>query len=638
MKKALLILIILIFSVLYYTGLFTQKETLPFSKEFFSTESSPSSEDSPFNLKAIALERRGALSNPKELDQLYEWKLDRGVRNAPTLSLLLIRGSQEAHRKGDDDQAVTLAAYAIKFSPDLPQPYIVLAQARWQQNPFQLHLIVPEWFKAQLAKFRYFPVSLPFSYNLFYLFSNAILLTFMIFGIVIIVKYLPLYFYEIRRNLTYEISMLLLNSLKIFFLFIPLFLRLDILWAVLFWSILLWGYAAKKERYFILLFLILLVYLPFFLRSSSSFLNDLSSEVIVEMSRVHQGEWDKGTEEKLRAWATGHPEDAEVLFTLGLLEKRQGRLPEAEEWYKKTLQQDPKFSDALSNLGNVYLAKKQIDLAIASYQKAIDLDPSRGAYHFNLYRAYSQETFLSGKMDKAFQRARQLDPVLVDYYLKVDSPNINRLVIDEVFTSQTLWKRSLTRFIGREGAMYRLFKAWFERIPSRTSLVLPALFLGFLVVMARVGRRKRFLTRCPMCGNPTFRFYLGPSDQEFICFNCYRIFFQKEKVHAKIKEKKSYQVRRFQKQEHVVVRLLSFFFVGIGDMWRGEATKGLLFLFLFSLFVLRFVFWNGIIPSPIAQTSSPLWSLVPWGMAAILFYILSALRTSRFEPRYEARG
>src|SRR3990172_4004856 len=199
---------------------------------------------------------------------------------------MIIRESKKVNRKGDDDHAVALAASAIKFSPDLPQPYVAMAQARWHQNPFQLQLILPEWFKAQLATFRYFPVSLPFSYNLFYLFSNAILLAFLIFGIVIIIKYLPLYLYEIRRNLTYEISMLLLNSLKIFFLFIPFFLRLDILWAVLFWSILLWGYAAKRERYLILLFLILLVYLPFFLRSSSSFLNDLSSEVIVEMSRV----------------------------------------------------------------------------------------------------------------------------------------------------------------------------------------------------------------------------------------------------------------------------------------------------------------------------------------------------------------
>jgi len=40
-KKAVLILAILIFSILFYMGVITRKETLPFSKEFFSIETPP---------------------------------------------------------------------------------------------------------------------------------------------------------------------------------------------------------------------------------------------------------------------------------------------------------------------------------------------------------------------------------------------------------------------------------------------------------------------------------------------------------------------------------------------------------------------------------------------------------------------
>ena len=67
-----------------------------------------------------------------------------------------------------------------------------------------------------------------------------------------------------ERMLTQEISRLFMNSLKIFLLFIPFFLRLDMLWAIFFWGVLLWGYVPKKERQFLLLFFIVLVYLPFF--------------------------------------------------------------------------------------------------------------------------------------------------------------------------------------------------------------------------------------------------------------------------------------------------------------------------------------------------------------------------------------
>ncbi len=390
MKKAILILIILILSLHYYTGVLTKKETLPFSKEFFSVES-PASTDRTWDLK------KSTPLSQKELDQFYQLKLDRGIRNLPILSFLLIRESEQARGKGDADQAVRMAITSTKFSPDLPQPYFELARALWHQNPFQLHKILPEVLKGEMVQFQYYSSSLKLFYNMFYILSNAILMTFIIFGIVVMIKYFPLYFYDIRKNMTQEISRLLINSLKIFFLFIPFFFRLDMLWALFFWSVLLWGYVSKREKQFVLVFLIVLVYLPFFLRSSSSFLDGTSSDIILEMNQTNHENWGRATEEKLRAWLVAHPDDPEVLFSLGLVEKRQGHYPAAEEFYRRAIQQDPQFSEAFSNLGNVYLAQKQTSLAIASYQQATDLNPNQGAYYYNLYRAYSQETFLSGK-------------------------------------------------------------------------------------------------------------------------------------------------------------------------------------------------------------------------------------------------
>lgn len=631
MKKAIIILIILILSLLYYTGVLTKKETLPFSKEFFSVES-PASTDRTWDLK------KSTPLSQKELDQFYQLKLDRGIRNLPILSFLLIRESEQARGKGDADQAVRMAITSTKFSPDLPQPYFELARALWRQNPFQLHKILPEVLKGEMVQFQYYSSSLKLFYNMFYILSNAILMTFIIFGIVVMIKYFPLYFYDIRKNMTQEISRLLINSLKIFILFIPFFFRLDMLWALFFWSVLLWGYVSKREKQFVLVFLIVLVYLPFFLRASSSFLDGTSSDIILEMNQTNHENWGRATEEKLRVWLATHPDDPEVLFSLGLVEKRQGHYPAAEEFYRRAIQLDPKFSEAFSNLGNVYLAQKQTSLAIASYQQATDLNPNQGAYYYNLYRAYSQETFLSGKTDKAFQKARQLDPQLIDYYSMIDSPNLNRLVIDEGLTSKKLWKRFLDQFIGKEGFLFSLFKAWFEKIPSRIPFLAPILFLGFLMGMGRYSRAKRFLTRCPMCGSPTYRFYLGTSDQEFICFNCYRIFIQKEKLHPKIVEKKSLQVRQFQKQNHFISRFLSFFFVGFGYLWREHTFKGLFFLFIFFIFVLRFAYWSGVMPSSLPQLFSTLWKWIFWGGLFLIFYILSVRQLYRLKPKFETES
>ena len=628
MKRAFFILIVLIFSFLYYMGFLTKRETLPFSKEFFTIES-PSATERVWELK------KTTPVSKNELDQLYQLKLDKGIRNLPLFSYLLIREAEEAIKRGQSDQAVEFATSSIKFSPDLPQPYFELARALWDQNHFQLDQILSAFIKGQMAQFRHYPSSLHFFYDMFYILSNAILLTFMIFGIVVIIKNLPFYFYTIRKNISQEILELLTNGLKIFFLFIPFFLRLDMLWAILFWSTLLWGYVTKQEKRFLLLFLILLVYLPFFIRSSSSFLNGPSSDVILRMHQVNHEDWDRATEEKLQAWLFTHPDDPEVLFSLGLIEKRQGRYPQAEEFYKKAIQKDSKFSEAFSNLGNVYLAQKQIQLSVTSYQQAIDLNPSKGAYYYNLYRAYSQETFLSGKTDQTYQRARQLDPHLIDSYSKIDSPHINRLVIDEVLTTQKLWRRFLTYFFGGEGFLFWLFKGWFEKIPSRIPLLVPIVFLGFLIAMSSYGQTKRFLARCPMCGTSTYRLYSGDSEKEFICFNCYRIFIQKEKLHPRITEKKSFQVRQFQEQNQFVSRFLSFFFIGFGYLWKGHSFKGFFLLFLFFIFILKFIYWNGVIPSPIAQPFPNLWEMIFWGGLFIILYFLSIWQIYRLKPRFE---
>jgi tetratricopeptide (TPR) repeat protein len=628
MKKAIIILIILLFSFLYYSGFLTQKKTLPFSKEFFSIET-PSTTERVWELK-----KNLPINN--QVEQLYQMKLDKGIRNIPMLSYLLIRETEQARKDGDYDLAVELANASIKFSPDLPQPYFALAQALWNQNHFQLAKILSAFSAGQIARFQHYPSALRFFYDTFYILSNAILLAFMIFGISIIIKYLPLHAHSIRKNFSQEIASLLINGLKIFLFLIPLFLRLDMLWAILFWAILLWGYMSKQEKKLLLLFLVILVYLPFFLRGSSSFLNETSSDILLKIYQANHEEWDKTTAKKLEEWWTSHPDDTEVLFTLGLIEKKEGRYLLAEEYYKKALQQDPQSSETFSNLGNVYLAQKQTQMAVDSYQQATALNPDKGAYYYNLYRAYAQETFLSGKMDQAFQKARQLDPQLVAYYSEIDSPHMNRLVIDEILTTYRIWKRFLKYFVARDGFLFWLFGGWFEKIPSRTPLLSPLVFLGFLIGMSTYSQARKFLTRCPMCGAPTYRFYSGTSEKELVCFNCYRIFIQKEKLHPRIAEKTSRQIRQFQEGNEFVSKFLSLFFSGFGCLWRDRFPMGVLYLILFFIFILRFIYWNGVTPPSVAQLSSDPWRMIFWGGLFLIFYFFSVRKVFQLKPSFEA--
>jgi hypothetical protein len=133
-------------------------------------------------------------------------------------------------------------------------------------------------------------------------------------------------------------------------------------------------------------------------------------------------------------------------WSFSLVDPKRYSYSEAER--PRAIQQDPNLAK-LSEFGNVYLGKPLLP--------SLRINRQRFKPPAYLYRAYSQETFLSGKTDKAFQRARQLAPELVDYYTDIDTPNrpsnLNRLVIDEVITPGRLWNRFLDNFMERKGSV-----------------------------------------------------------------------------------------------------------------------------------------------------------------------------------------
>jgi hypothetical protein len=136
MKKGVFLLAVLILSVLYYEGVFTGTETFPLSREFFSAET-PSSDGQPLDLKGIwfSKSRNPADSissmTPKELDQIYQLQLDKGLKNIPLLSSVLIREAKKARKEQKKDRATELLTYAVRFSPDLPRPHFERAWALW---------------------------------------------------------------------------------------------------------------------------------------------------------------------------------------------------------------------------------------------------------------------------------------------------------------------------------------------------------------------------------------------------------------------------------------------------------------------------------------------------------------------------
>jgi protein O-mannosyl-transferase len=125
------------------------------------------------------------------------------------------------------------------------------------------------------------------------------------------------------------------------------------------------------------------------------------------------------------AWKqTGYWKDRETLWThtlacttgndtahnnLGYVLFQKGRVDEAIDHFRQTLQVDPNYKDAHYNLANALLQKGNVDEAIVQYREALQLKPDHAQALINLGNALRQ----TGQADEAiiqYQKALQADP------------------------------------------------------------------------------------------------------------------------------------------------------------------------------------------------------------------------------------
>lgn len=102
-------------------------------------------------------------------------------------------------------------------------------------------------------------------------------------------------------------------------------------------------------------------------------------------------------------------EAARQQYNTALNLRQQGRLQEAEAAYRKAIELDPRFCDAMDNLGQMLRSTGATDQAIFWYQRSLTVRPDNGAAHQNLAVAYK----IQGDLNRAvaeFQWLIQHEP------------------------------------------------------------------------------------------------------------------------------------------------------------------------------------------------------------------------------------
>jgi len=69
------------------------------------------------------------------------------------------------------------------------------------------------------------------------------------------------------------------------------------------------------------------------------------------------------------------PNNVELIFATAAVQRRQGRWPEALANFERTVQLDPRSTDAVYNLAETYENLRQYDLALRTFDKAVSINP-----------------------------------------------------------------------------------------------------------------------------------------------------------------------------------------------------------------------------------------------------------------------
>lgn len=156
------------------------------------------------------------------------------------------------------------------------------------------------------------------------------------------------------------------------------------------------------------------------------------------MTHLNRGEtWQ--AEDILSPLVSGAAPDADALQLTGVIRRTQGRLDEAEDFYRRSLALKPEQPQVHHNLGNLLRTQGRFDESIVAYREAIRLKPNYAEAHLSLALAHSAQGD-HAEAEKCCRSALRLQPnyVPAKQTLAAELNELERPIEAERLLRQTL--------------------------------------------------------------------------------------------------------------------------------------------------------------------------------------------------------
>lgn len=561
--------------------------------------------------------------NRDGLELLSQYRLDRGAANLSAVACFLIRASTRFLQEGNTAAAHAYAEYAITIAPDYPPAYTHMALVRWNENRLRVDALVEGlsgYLQATLSN--YVATAVPLT-NMLLLLLFSLLFTIAAFAMVSLYKYFKLLVHDLGHVLPAPLPRHFALCCALLALCLPLFLGCGVIITAFCWLVVLFLYHSRREQQLIVIFALFFLLSPLLIQFIAQLITIHTSETFYHAYQVTNENWSEETEPMLARRTGAHPDDADALFALALLRKREGRIREAQQLYTRLLERDPADCRSWINLGNTYLADKKYDQAIAHYTRSIELCPNSAEGHYNLSRVQLLE-YRFTESNKNFNRAKELDSDRVDQFLHAYSPNSNRLVVDQISPVSAYWHRTFAVSEAQDRLSAQLWNHFFRGISYRYRygvVVIVLLFVALLCIDRQTSRRS---LACEYCGRAVCRKCKRLVLEHRLCSQCAALFKSANDILTSVskKEEQVASIERYQGRKLFAGKLMSVLLPGTGHLLVDHPIRGTAILFFFFLLLSKLLFWNTLLVNPWQMITGPAYlSILLVAIPLIILYL-----------------
>ncbi len=565
----------------------------------------------------------------QQLALLVQTAQERGVRNLPEYGTVLVREASRRMRTGNWEQAAQVLGWARRLAPDELPVYATGALMALRRNPFNVMPVWDELAAGARAVKRSFRLQVWLRANLLGALVAGLSVFFAVSLAVLGAVVAPRFAHDLRESIGFGSPRARL-ILSWGALALPALLGLSPWWWVILAGLLLWPYFTLQARVLTALGAVFLSSLPLLTRERATLLTLSERPLLSAVAQAREGNWTAADYEILTAEADHGSAGLAGVTALGLTARHLGRLDEAEAAVRAALQAAPGDPVLWNNLGTVAFERKDVEGAIGSYAKAVELNPKFFAARRNLALAY-REGFKFAEGEAETRRAGELDPAAAAFYAELDASSPKGITVDGLPATRELWALARAGGDEQEAASEHL---WHSLMLGAPIGAWPVVLGAMLLLGAGLGawRLKRSPAHeCQRCGR-IFCARCQTGKRGELCSQCHHIFVKKEGVDARVRVQKMGEIKarhRLRRVRHLVCAGLA---PGGGHLSAGKFWPGVLLLLPSAFIGPRVLFGAGVYRSPWSLESAAA-SLLTWTgvMAFAALWAVSFWLTFRFE-------